>query len=297
MDTLGIYIHKRKYVTLFHMDNINEIHDINRKWWDAKVQDWQKKEEDVWSKCREDKSFSLDRRMQEILDELIGSLQGKKVCAIASGDNFAVFALAGMGMKVTSTDISELRLDIARERAAILKYDIRFFRCDAADLSPVEDNEFDLVISTPGTYVWISNLEKVYSEVYRVLKPGGYLIFHEIHPFERPFKDQPDFEIAQPYFETGPYTHQGVDGIGETTHNFYWMMSDFINAIADCGLIIRRLSEDPAITPAYWEGRRFDDEGGDERLLDWHVNPHAALPQWMIVAAQKPHIKAGTNNL
>jgi ubiquinone/menaquinone biosynthesis C-methylase UbiE len=270
------------------MNDRNEIHEANRKWWDVKSQDWQKWEEDVWNRRRKDMSFALDRRMQEIVDVFIGSPQGKKACAIASGDNFAVFALAGMGMKITSTDISELRLNIARERAGILNMDIRFLQCDASDLSPLENEGFDLVISTPGTYVWMSDLEKVYSEVYRILKPGGYLIFHEIHPFERPFKDQPEFEIAQPYFETGPYTHEGVDGIDVTTHNFYWMMSDFINALADSGLIIRRLYEDPALSPAYWEGRRSDDEGGDEKLLDWRINPHAALPQWMVIAAQKP---------
>jgi ubiquinone/menaquinone biosynthesis C-methylase UbiE len=270
------------------MKDRNEIHDTNRKWWDVKSQDWREREEVVWNRCRENMSFALDRRMQEIVGEFIDAPQDKTACAIASGDNFAVFALAGMGMKVTSTDISELQLNIARERAGILNLDIRFLRCDAADLSPVENEGYDLVISTPGTYVWISDLQKVYSEVCRVLKPGGYLILHEIHPFTRPFRDQPEFEIAQPYFETGPYTHQGVDGIEVTTHNFHWMMNDFINALADSGLIIRRIAEDPAASPAYWEGRRFDDEGGDERLLDWHFNPRAALPQWMVVAAQKP---------
>jgi ubiquinone/menaquinone biosynthesis C-methylase UbiE len=287
---MGIYIHKRKYVTLFHVENSNEMHEANREWWDKKVLDWQKWEEDVWNKNRGKMSFNLDRRMQEIVDEFIGNPQGKKACAIASGDNFAVFALTMMGMKVTSTDISELRLNIARVRAEILNMDVRFLQCDAADLSPLESECFDLVVSTPGTYVWMSDLNKVYSEVFRVLKPGGYLIFHEIHPFERPFKDQPEFEIAQPYFETGPYTHKSVNGIDATTHNFYWMMSDFINALADSGLIIRRIMEEPASSPAYWEGRRFDDEGGDESLLDWQVNPHAALPQWMFIVAQKPRI-------
>ncbi len=269
------------------MDNINEMHEANRKWWDVKSQDWRKQDEDVWNRCREQMSFALDRRMQEIVDEFIGNPQGKKACVISSGDNFAVFALAAMGMKVTSTDISELRLNIARERAGILGLDIEFFRCDSSNLSPVQDAGYDLAVSTPGTYVWMSDLKKVYSEVYRILKPGRYFIFHEIHPFTRPWKDQPEFEIAQPYFETGPYTHEGVDGIDVTTHNFYWMMSDFINALTDSGLIIRRIAEEPAMNPAYWEGRSYG-EGGDESLLDWRVNPRAALPQWMVIAAQKP---------
>jgi ubiquinone/menaquinone biosynthesis C-methylase UbiE len=269
------------------MTDRNEMHEVNRKWWDVTSLDWKKRDEKTWQTCKEQSSFTLDTRMQEIVDELIVNPEGKRACAISSGDNLAVFALAGMGMNVTSTDISELRLNIARERAGELGLDIDFFQCDSANLSPLHDDSFDLVISTPGTYVWMSDLNKVYSEVHRILKPGGYFIFHEIHPFTRPFKDQPEFEIAQPYFETGPYTHEGDNG---TTHNFYWMMSDFINALADSGLIIRRISEDPAEKPSYWEGRYYGEDGGDERLLDWHFNPRAALPQWMVIAAQKPRI-------
>ncbi len=262
------------------------MHEANRKWWDASSPDWKKLDEETWKTGKEQRSFALDRRMQEIIDEFIGNPEGKKACAIASGDNFAVFALAMMGMKVTSTDISELRLNIAKERAAELGLDIDFFQCDSLKLSPVQDTEYDLVVSTPGTYVWISDLKQVYAEVYRVLKPGGYFIFHEIHPFTRPWKDQPVFEIDHPYFQTGPFTDENPEG-NATLYNFFWMMSDFINALADSGLIIRRISEDPAQEPSYWE-RRYYGKGGDETLLDWHVNSRAALPQWMVIAAQKP---------
>ncbi len=268
------------------MDNINDIHEANRKWWDASSPDWKKLDENTWKTCKENSSFTLDSRMQDIVDEFIGDPEDKKTCVISSGDNFAAFTLSGMGMKVTSTDISELRLNIARERATELGLDIDFFQCDSSDLYPVHDAEYDLVISTPGTYVWISDLAQVYSEVYRVLKPGGYFIFHEIHPFTRPWKDQPEFEIDHPYFQTGAFTDKNPEGT-TTLYNFFWMMSDFINALADSGLIIRRISEAPAEEPAYWEGRLYG-KGGDEHLLDWHFNPRAALPQWMVIAAQKP---------
>ena len=142
------------------MNNYNEIHDTNRKWWDTTSPDWKKRDEETWKKCKENTSLGLDNRMQEILDKFIGSPLGRKTCVVSSGDNFAAFALAGMGMKVTSTDISELRLNIARERSVELGLDIEFIQCDSSDLSPVTDAGYDLVISTPGTYVWISDLKK-----------------------------------------------------------------------------------------------------------------------------------------
>ncbi len=49
-----------------------------------------------------------------------GDLRGKPALVIASGDNYAAFALAGMGARVTSTDISARQLEVARQRAELL---------------------------------------------------------------------------------------------------------------------------------------------------------------------------------
>jgi len=263
---------------------MNEMHESNRKYWDASSPEWRKLDEEDWRKCPEQPSIAFEGKMLEMIQDFVGDMNGKKLCIIASGDNYAAFALAGMGAQVTSTDISEKRLEIARERARVLGQEIRFIQCDASNLTPVEDNGYDLVCSTPGTYVWISSLDKVYSEVYRILKPGGLFIMREIHPFTRPWKDQPEFEIDHPYFETGPYKSEES---GQTTYEFLWTMGDFINSLANNGLVVRRISEEPAEKPSYWEGRYYG-KGGDESLLDWHVNPRAALPQWMVIAAQKP---------
>jgi len=263
---------------------MNEMHETNRRYWDTSAPDWQKLDEEDWRKCPEQPSIAFEGAMLEMINEYPGDMRGKRVCIIGSGDNYAAFALAGMGAAVTSTDISEKRLKIAEQRARTLSLDIQFIRCDASDLSPISDGGFDFVCSTPGTFVWISDLGKVYTEVNRVLRPGGYFIFREIHPFTRPWKDQPEFEIEQPYFQTGPFESEDSS---QTTYEFYWTISDFINSLVNSGLVIRRISEEPAEKPSYWEGVYYG-KGGDESLLDWHVNPRAALPQWLTVATQKP---------
>ena len=61
---MSIFIHKRKYVTLFHMDNINDIHDTNRKWWDVTSPDWKQRDEETWRKCKEYSSFTLDSHLR-----------------------------------------------------------------------------------------------------------------------------------------------------------------------------------------------------------------------------------------
>jgi 2-polyprenyl-3-methyl-5-hydroxy-6-metoxy-1,4-benzoquinol methylase len=94
-----------------------------------------------WRKCPADPTIALSR--QEL--EHLGDVSGKEACVLGSGDNLVVFALAGMGARVTSVDISEKQLDTASERATELGLEITFVRADVVDLSPLQDESFDLV--------------------------------------------------------------------------------------------------------------------------------------------------------
>ena len=60
---------------------------------------------------------------------------GKRVAVLGSGGNQVVFALAGLGAKVTSIDISEQQIEVARGRAATLGLQVDFVRADATRLS------------------------------------------------------------------------------------------------------------------------------------------------------------------
>ncbi|MFT5373593.1 MAG: SAM-dependent methyltransferase [Candidatus Latescibacterota bacterium] len=56
--------------------------------------------------------------------------------------------------------------------AAHYGYKIDTIRADMRDLSEVADGSFDLVYQGPSMS-WISNVREVYSEVAKVLRPGG----------------------------------------------------------------------------------------------------------------------------
>jgi 2-polyprenyl-3-methyl-5-hydroxy-6-metoxy-1,4-benzoquinol methylase len=60
---------------------------------------------------------------------------GKSVAVLGSGDNQVVFPLAGLGAKVTSVDISEQKIEVARRRADALGLQVDFLRADVVDLS------------------------------------------------------------------------------------------------------------------------------------------------------------------
>lgn len=262
-----------------------KMHDANRRSWDNNAGSWaeMRDRDGLWRRCPEEPELGFAGGAYELIGSLAGSVEGKDVAVVGSGDNHAVFALAGMKANVTSIDISERQLETASARADQLGLAIAFVRADATDLATVADRSFDLVCSTNGFFVWIADLRAVYGEVFRILRPGGYYVFYDVHPFQRPWADRNmSIEVDKPYWHTGPFRDEK-----EGTFEFNWTMADLLNPGTDTGLVLRRILERPADDSNTWEGASYR-PGKDKRLVDWKVNPRAALPFWLSAAWQRP---------
>jgi ubiquinone/menaquinone biosynthesis C-methylase UbiE len=72
-------------------------------------------------------------------------------------------------------DISQKMLELAVKNNNQEK--LLFMQGDALNL-PLQDNKFDYVIMLGGIH-HVNNREKLFSEVYRILKPGGRFVFRE----------------------------------------------------------------------------------------------------------------------
>ncbi len=262
-----------------------ELHDVNRRHWDATASEWKRlrDQDGGWRRCCQEPHVAFEGQALETILESVGTLDGKKVCVVGSGDNYAAFALAGLGADVTSVDISKRQLQEAAARASELGLQIRFICADAATLQPLTDGSFDLVCSTNGFFIWIADLLMVFSEITRVLKAGGYYIFYDIHPFQRPWKDQVEpLGMVKPYWDKGPYE----SGAHEDAYEFHWTLADILNALAKAGLSVRKTIESAAADSRFWQGPSYE-AGTDNSLLDWRHNPRAGLPVWLTVAAVK----------
>ena len=111
----------------------------------------------------------------------------------------------------------------------------------------------------------------------------GVYFFHDIHPFLRPWADsEQEMVVQKTYYETGPHT----DNEGKSFY-FHWTVSDLMNALIKSGLDVHKVEERPARDAAFWENGNWYFPPGQEGLQDWKVNPRAALPTWLQVAAQK----------
>lgn len=263
---------------------MNTVHEANRRYWDEAAEWWERLGEEggVWRRCASEPELAFAGGALGLIREFVGAMSVKDVCVIGSGDNQAALALAGMGAHVTSVDISEQRLAVASERARHLGLSITFLQADAADLGLIGNAEFDLVFSSNGFFVWIADLQAVFSEISRILRPGGHYIFYDIHPFQRPWREQTTpIEVAKPYWDTGPF--DGADG----SFGFNWTLADLLNPLAASGLTLRRILESPAEDSRFWQEFSYL-AGTDDSLLDWNENPRAALPAWLALALQRP---------
>ncbi len=94
---------------------------------------------------------------------------------IGTGPGVISIALADMGHTVTAVDLSDEMLARAKENAEHIGVDIAFRKGDAENL-PFEDNSFDVVVNR--WVLWtIPSPDKALSEWYRVLKPGGRVLY------------------------------------------------------------------------------------------------------------------------
>src|SRR6266498_1242065 len=155
---------------------------------------------------QDDPSHAFPAETFEMMKMALSDLAGKRVLVASSGDNVAVFGFHLLGAEVTSTDLSEKQLENAAKIASARGWNIKFACTDSMTLDGITDSEYDLVYTSNGVHVWISDLVVMYQSFNRVLKDGGYYIYFETHPFIRPFDDSGnEIKVIKPYEETGPF--------------------------------------------------------------------------------------------
>ena len=111
----------------------------------------------------------------------LAELPGKTLLCLASGGGQQAPVLAAAGADVVSFDLSDEQLRQSREVAKRESLVIGCVRGDMADLSAFASASFDLIFH-PISNVFVPDVNAVWRECFRVLRPRGHLLAGFINP-------------------------------------------------------------------------------------------------------------------
>jgi SAM-dependent methyltransferase len=189
---------------------------------------------------------ALEPRIPDEIRARLPALDGKHVLHLGSGTGEASAELTELGGLVTGVELGDELLTTARGRAP----NAAFVPGDPQDL-PLElrRGRFDVVYAGPGLLARAEALEPFLHGVVGALKAGGLLAVYDLHP-----------------------AGACVDAFRHWRESYFerrWPLGVLISAIADAGLVVRRLDELPS--------------------LETLGRPETRLPAVFLLLAEKSH--------
>jgi SAM-dependent methyltransferase len=202
---------------------------------------------------------------------LLGDVNGKRVLDLGCGSGNASIALARQGAHAIALDASARQLARGRQLADAEEVRVEWHRSDLADLAFLRADSIDLVFSSHAL-AEVEDLDRVFRQVHRVMRPGAAFVFSYEHPFALcAGRDGIDdgalplgnLEVRRSYFERAPLT---VDRDGEPITLYTRTIGDVFAAAGRAGFRIdvilepeplRSADPGPSIpTAVIWRARK-----------------------------------------
>ena len=192
--------------------------------------------------------------------EMLPDVENLSGLDVGCGEGHNTRLVSNRGARMTGIDISETFIRHAREEEDRAPLGIRYERASAVKL-PFADSSFDFAVAFMSL-MDIPEVEKVLAEVFRVVRPGGFLQFSISHPcFATPHHKNLRNEDGRTYaHEVGGY-FRGMDGeVQEWTFSaappeirenkrsfrvpiFMRTLGEWLNMLLNVGFILERFGE------------------------------------------------------
>jgi SAM-dependent methyltransferase len=186
----------------------------------------------------------------------------RSVLCLACGGGQQAPLFASTGCDVTLLDLSPEQLRIDQQAARQHQFSIHCIEGDMLRMQSLYGRDFDLVYQAVSA-CYVPDVKKLYREVFRVLKPGGYYYVHHWNPVhvqlaESGAWDGGAYRVGRPQTPGKPVSAAMAwdETTGQPTRNcwhYIHPLSHLIGGLCDAGFSILHFDEsqdaDPTAEP------------------------------------------------
>lgn len=233
--------------------------DVNQQSWNNETYNaWVNRfgtPQDAIIKLRKDPSKTLSS-----ISHKLGQVEGKKIMNLMGSNGTKAVSLALLGANVTVVDFSEGNRQYAMELAAHADVTIDYILSDVLKLTQEQlSGDYDIVFAEMGILHYFSDLRPFFNIICKLLKKDGILLIRDFHPVSTKLISSRGttakirkHKVTGDYFDTSlketevSYSKY-LDGEELTQKVFLrqWNLGEIITGIAESGLIIQSLEEEP----------------------------------------------------
>lgn len=245
------------------------ITDSNRQAWDEVMPLHRKAAGEGLDKAFLQPGYSILSKRETELHQRFG-LEGAAIAHVACNNGQELMSLKNLGAgRCVGFDISTHAIQEASARAAHCGIPVEFVCTDVYDIDDSWSGSFDKVYISVGCLGWMPDLPEFFRICKNLLKPGGHIFIHEIHPIAETLPCDgsaesnfgagtqnapgPVIVLADRYFRSEPCIDQGgLDYVGgtdyESTTSQYWFvhtMSTILKSLKQAGFQFEFMEEYP----------------------------------------------------
>lgn len=215
------------------------------------------------------------------LQVLAGVTSGARTLVLGCGGGQDLVALARLDVgALVGIDPSARQLEHARARLDAAGLDAELVRARAEDLEAFDDASFDLVVSVQALN-YVGDAARCFTEVRRVLEPGGTLAFSVMHPADALTSDSPPHGFERPWWDVA--SDWVWDDLAEsdiTFRSWFHSTAGWFTLVTGAGLVVDRIAEPPPVADRTWIDTGWLDERTYAKL--------DVVPGTIIVRAHRP---------